>query len=248
LQTQTQTICAQPTSTGSFQAVTKSTPIPAAPRPSLIPLLFAKPPDIPLPPPKPSLTTLPPKEITETLKPIATSMTTEQKKPLRPNAKGSPVMTRKMLKDAQPLSGRTRSQSQSYVGRSTSPTRQSREQSYVFQSYNLHEIYDVSIISDPSEPKSIYQALKSDEADQWRASAIQELTNFYTRDSWEIVPRQMAYDMGKNIIGSKWVFKKKVEIDGSIRFKSRIVSKGYMQIPGIDYTERYSPVANDSTT
>ena len=54
--------------------------------------------------------------------------------------------------------------------------------------------------------------------------------------------------MGKNIIGSKWVFKKKVEVDGSIRFKSRVVSKGYMQIPGIDYTERYSPVASDTST
>ena len=54
--------------------------------------------------------------------------------------------------------------------------------------------------------------------------------------------------MGKNIIGSKWVFKRKIEIDGTTRYKSRIVSKGYMQIPGIDYTERYSPVASDTTT
>lgn len=54
--------------------------------------------------------------------------------------------------------------------------------------------------------------------------------------------------MGKNIIGTKWVFKRKHEQDGSIRFKSRIVSKGYMQVPGIDYTEKFAPVASDSTT
>ena len=47
---------------------------------------------------------------------------------------------------------------------------------------------------------------------------------------------------------TKGVFKKKIELDGSIRYKSRIVSKGYMQIPGVDYTERYFPVASDTTT
>ena len=42
--------------------------------------------------------------------------------------------------------------------------------------------------------------------------------------------------------------RQKKEPDGTIRYKSRIVSKGYMQISGVDYTERYSPVANDTTT
>ena len=66
--------------------------------------------------------------------------------------------------------------------------------------------------------------------------------------SWTSVPRQAAYDKSKTIIGSKWVFKKKQEANGSTRYKSRVVSKGYMQIPGADYTERYSPVATDTTT
>src|SRR5687768_5512026 len=68
------------------------------------------------------------------------------------------------------------------------------------------------------------------------------------RNLWDYVPRMEAQSMGNNIIGSKWVFKRKIEVDGTTRYKSRIVSKGYMQIPGIDYTERYSPVASDTTT
>ena len=106
----------------------------------------------------------------------------------------------------------------------------------------------MSVISDPNEPKTIGQALKSLEKNKWKESAIQELKNFYGRKSWEIVDRQDVYNMGKNIIGRKWVFKKKIKPDGSIRYKPRVVSKGYMQIPGIDYTERYSPVASDTTT
>ena len=53
---------------------------------------------------------------------------------------------------------------------------------------------------------------------------------------------------GKTIIGCKWIFKKKHGIDRSTRFKSRIVLKGFMQVPGVDYTKKFSPVANDATT
>ena len=43
------------------------------------------------------------------------------------------------------------------------------------------------------------------------------------------------------------MFKKKDEPDGTTRFKTRIVTLGYMQIPGVDYTEKFSPVANDTS-
>ena len=53
--------------------------------------------------------------------------------------------------------------------------------------------------------------------------------------------------LGRKLIGVKWVFKVKYEPDYSLRYKSRVVSKGFMQIPGVDYTEKFSPVAQATT-
>ena len=49
------------------------------------------------------------------------------------------------------------------------------------------------------------------------------------------------------MVPTKLVFKKKDEIDGSIRFKSRCVTLGFMMVPGVDYFKRFSPVATDES-
>jgi len=47
-----------------------------------------------------------------------------------------------------------------------------------------------------------------------------------------------------NVIGTKWVFKNKLDEQGVIvRNKVRLVAKGYNQEEGIDYGETYAPVA-----
>ena len=39
-----------------------------------------------------------------------------------------------------------------------------------------------------------------------------------------------------------------MEPNGTERLKSRIVTKGYLQVPGLDFTEKFSPAANDTST
>ena len=61
------------------------------------------------------------------------------------------------------------------------------------------------------------------------------------------MPLKYVREKGRKVIPTKLVFKKKDEIDGSIRFKARDVTLGYMMVPGLDITERFSPVATSTS-
>lgn len=67
-----------------------------------------------------------------------------------------------------------------------------------------------------------------------------ELNQFTRSDVWNLVPRPED----KNIIGTKWIFKNKVDENGVItRNKARLVAQRYAQIEGIDFDETFAPVA-----
>ncbi|PNX61382.1 equilibrative nucleoside transporter 3-like protein, partial [Trifolium pratense] len=72
----------------------------------------------------------------------------------------------------------------------------------------------------------------------------EELCAIEKNQTWEIV----KLPSGKKAITVKWVFKLKLNPDGSItKHKARLVARGYLQIEGLDYSEVYSPVARIET-
>ena len=60
------------------------------------------------------------------------------------------------------------------------------------------------------------------------------------KKTWTLVPRPKD----KNVIGTKWVFRNKLNEDGKfLRNKARLVCKGYSQEEGIDYGDTFASVA-----
>eukprot|EP00253_Pinus_taeda_P014082 PITA_14082 len=95
---------------------------------------------------------------------------------------------------------------------------------------------DVSLIS-MIEPETFTQPSKDP---HWVKSMEEEMSQIEKNETWELVPRPKD----KNIIGTKWVFKNKMNEDGQIiRNNARLVCKGYSQIEGIDFEETFAPVA-----
>ena len=58
---------------------------------------------------------------------------------------------------------------------------------------------------------------------------------------WELVETPTNW----KIIGSKWVFKQKIYVNGIVEhYKIIIVAQGYTQKFGFDYKENFSPLFN----
>ena len=86
------------------------------------------------------------------------------------------------------------------------------------------------------EPKKIEESLKDVD---WVNAMHEELNNFTRNQVWELVERPK----GRNVIGTKWVFRNKQDQDGIVvRNKARLVDQGYTQVEGLDFGETYAPV------
>lgn len=74
----------------------------------------------------------------------------------------------------------------------------------------------------------------------WIKVMQDELRQFERNHVWDVVPKPE----GANIIGTKWIFKKKTDEVGNIaKNKAKLVVQGYTHIEGIDYDEIMALVA-----
>jgi hypothetical protein len=73
-------------------------------------------------------------------------------------------------------------------------------------------------------PTSILEACAFEDADYWEEAIHSEMDSILANGTWAITD----HISGCKPVGCKWVFKKKLRLDGTIkRHKSRLVAKGY---------------------
>ena len=96
--------------------------------------------------------------------------------------------------------------------------------------------------STSSDPKTYQQASSGPDAAKWASAMDIEYKSLMEHETWTLVSRPA----NQNVVSSKWVYKVKEEQqpDGSlgIRYKARMVARGFSQVEGVDYTETFAPV------
>ena len=112
---------------------------------------------------------------------------------------------------------------------------------------SLQDLYDstneahlICLLSD-SENVCFEEAVRDK---RWQTAMDEEIKAIDRNNTWELV----ELPEGKQTIGVKWVFKKRLNAQGEVeRYKARLVAKGYKQKAGVDYDEVFAPVVRMET-
>ena len=78
--------------------------------------------------------------------------------------------------------------------------------------------------------------------ENWEKGIRKQFENIQEKEVWRKIPKA-DIEPGKKPLRTRWVFK--LKDNGT--YCTRLVVKGYNQIPGVDSTGSHSPVAIDVT-
>lgn len=99
---------------------------------------------------------------------------------------------------------------------------------------NLHCAFSIF-----SEPENYGKAMNDENAAKWKIAMREEFDSLIKNDTWQLVPRPPNV----KTVDNRWVYKIKPEHGSTpIRFKARLVARGFTQQYGVNYLETFSPV------
>ncbi|KAG8489513.1 hypothetical protein CXB51_017534 [Gossypium anomalum] len=95
------------------------------------------------------------------------------------------------------------------------------------------------------EPSNYSEAISCEDSEKWMFAMQEEMESLHKNKTWDLV----KLPKGKKTVRCKWVFKKKEGTPGveEPKYKARLVAKGYSQVPGVDFTDVFSPVVKHSS-
>ena len=115
---------------------------------------------------------------------------------------------------------------------------ESGTEAHQIPSSHLDEIKYNALADINQDPITYKQAVTSKEKKQWLGAVDEELESMRKNNVWIYVDRPK-----QNVIDSRWLFKKKPNKDGGIKYKARLVIRGFKDTNQYDLRETYAPVA-----
>ena len=97
----------------------------------------------------------------------------------------------------------------------------------------------IIIDSLPPTPANWDEALRGPNVKEWWAAKIKEETGLDSQGTWIDAP-----DWKGRTVKSRWAFRVSREPDGSIKYRARLVAKGFSERKGIDYFETFAPTVS----
>ena len=95
------------------------------------------------------------------------------------------------------------------------------------------------------DPRTIVECERCSDWPQWKDAIQAELASLNKR---KVFTEAIRTPPNVFPVGFKWVFiRKRNENNEVVRYKARLVAQGFMQRPGIDFNETYSPVMSGVT-
>ena len=74
------------------------------------------------------------------------------------------------------------------------------------------------------DPRIIREAVDSEDGKLWKEAMVDEMASLHKNEEWDLV----ELPTGRKPIGRKWVFKKKMIVEGKVeKYKAQLVAKGY---------------------
>ena len=100
------------------------------------------------------------------------------------------------------------------------------------------------LITDEGEPENFQEVQTHADKVSWIKAMQEEMHSLLKNDTYELV----ELPKGRKALRNKWVFKLKKDNDGKLlKYKARLVVKGFRQKKGIDFDEIFSPVVKMSS-